>query len=451
MRNAQAVTMDNAPLNKFHYKMAAYTLIGHSIDGYIIAMMSFIMVKIIPALNMSPLWQGLIGSSPLIGIFLGSLIFGKLCDTIGRQKIYTWHFVVLIVASFLQFFVNDAALLFVLRLILGISIGAEYAVGVTLLAEFTPTKARSLFLGLNLSTFAIGSTIGGLVSYFTIDMSPDAWRWILASSGVLGIITMFFRAGAPESPRWLISQGRIDEAREVVRKYIGPEVSIDNLIEDQKLATQAPGQELSGIRQLFSQKYWKSTLFIGIYYMISVLPSFALGPFLPIIFMSMGFSGTAAFGATVLTYFCNIIFSTVAAAITDKFKRRTLAIFSLTFMAIPLIIIGIWTDMLPPILIIILYIAAQFSSYAGGALTNIYPVEMYPTNLRGAGKGLSTALSRVGSVIGSFLVPIVQSGYGVSAVILMISFACVLGAIVTIAWAPETRGKDLSALETASE
>lgn len=117
MNNNVTYTLDNVPFNKFHGKLAAYTLGGSFIDGYILGIIEFALVLLIPALDMNSTWQGLIGSSPLIGIFIGALFLGRLADAIGRKKLYTLDFLVIIIASLLQSFVGSPATLFIIRVL----------------------------------------------------------------------------------------------------------------------------------------------------------------------------------------------------------------------------------------------------------------------------------------------------------------------------------------------
>ncbi len=208
-------TLDSAPLRKFHYKLAGYTLGGSFIDGYILGIIEFALVLLIPALNISTFWQGLIGSSPLIGIFLGAMLFGRMADAIGRKKLYTLDFFIIIVASLLQFFVTSAAPLFILRLVLGIAIGAEYAIGPSLQAEFMPIKYRAPLLSFLNISWTIGYFAAAIVGYL-LSGDQSNWKWMLVSSAFPAIIFFIMRLGAPESPRWLISQGRVDEARDIV-------------------------------------------------------------------------------------------------------------------------------------------------------------------------------------------------------------------------------------------
>ncbi|MFV8038264.1 MFS transporter, partial [Enterobacter cloacae complex sp.6730764] len=93
---------------------------------------------------LDPFWMGMIGSSALIGIFLGSLLFGRLSDIMGRQKIFLTSFLIITVASAAQFFVTSPMELFLLRILIGIGMGGDFSVGHAILAEFSPRKHRGV-------------------------------------------------------------------------------------------------------------------------------------------------------------------------------------------------------------------------------------------------------------------------------------------------------------------
>ena len=141
-------TLDTVPLRKFHIRILSYTIGGSITDGYILGMIQFALVAFTADIGMNATWQGLITSSPLAGIFIGCLIFGPLSDKIGRQKIYSLDFIAILILSILQFFVNTAGSLFVLRLLLGICIGAEYSIGPAIVAEFVPSRIRGKSLAI---------------------------------------------------------------------------------------------------------------------------------------------------------------------------------------------------------------------------------------------------------------------------------------------------------------
>src|SRR5215213_6855274 len=140
------MTIDDAPLNNFHLRVVAYTTGGYFVDRYILGMIGIALALLAPQPGLGAVWRGLIRASALAGIYIGALIFGWVTDRVGRQTMYVADLIFFVVASVLQFFVEGPLARFVLRLIMGIAIGADYAIGSALLSAFLPRKQRGALL-----------------------------------------------------------------------------------------------------------------------------------------------------------------------------------------------------------------------------------------------------------------------------------------------------------------
>ena len=135
---------DQGPVDKkrFLVKLTGVIAGGMFIDGYILGIVGTVIGAITLDLNMSLYWEGLIGASALIGIFVGGPLGGWLADKLGRKPLFAIDLAIFILGSVLQFFVDSAWQLFVVRLLMGIAIGADYSVGWPLLSEFAPRRLR---------------------------------------------------------------------------------------------------------------------------------------------------------------------------------------------------------------------------------------------------------------------------------------------------------------------
>src|SRR5579859_4589940 len=140
--------LDDAPLSTFHKKLALFSSGGPFLDGYILSIIGVALAQITEQWHLGDSEQGLIGASTLLGIFLGAFAGGWLTDKFGRKLLFTVDLVAIIVFSVLQFFVGDVVWLVILRLLIGIAVGADYPIATSLLAEFAPRKYRGPLLGL---------------------------------------------------------------------------------------------------------------------------------------------------------------------------------------------------------------------------------------------------------------------------------------------------------------
>ncbi|WP_179120136.1 MFS transporter [Streptomyces tsukubensis] len=433
------VPFDDAPLNKFHVKITALTFGANFSDGYQLGVIGIALTLIGPQMGFGSAWEGLLGASALIGIFLGSITLGWLADRIGRQQLYMLNFVLITVASIAQFWVEGPMQLFVLRLLIGIGIGADYAIGPTLVAEFCPRRSRGFLLASLTAMWTIGYICSFFFGNYLIDMGGDAWRWLLASSALPSFVVLVMRVGTPESPRWLISKGRVDEARAVVEKYIGRHVDFESIA---SLAAEPGADKAPSVsyRALFSPEQWRKTAFGVLYYNCQVIPYFAIYTFLPIVMAKFGLEG-GFLGDGLLNVFL-LLGSIAGLWFVSRFSRRGFVIGSFVVMAVALGPMGVWPNA-PKLLLFVLFLVFTFMMSASSNLDQVYPPELFSTALRSSGVGLLNGLSRVGSAIGTFLLPMSIDHLGFSPSMTILSVFLVLGAVVSFAWAPETSGSTL--------
>ncbi|PFP24851.1 MFS transporter [Bacillus sp. AFS073361] len=427
----QIVKLDDAPLNKFHFKMTALTFGGHFTDGYVLGLIGIALTLLTPQFDLSPLWVGLIGSSALIGLFLGSLILGRIADLIGRQKVFSLNFIIIILASFLQFFADNAGELFILRLLLGFGLGGDYSVGHTMLAEILPRKHRGAILGSFSVIWTLGFVLATVVGFSLTHIGPESWRWMLSSATLPAVIIFIMRMGTPESPRWLVNQGRIEEARQIVKKYIGQNVELDD---------ETPVKTKASYADLFSKNMRKRTAFNCIFYLCIIVPYWAIYTFLPSILKALGLHGN--FGTDLLLNGVLFIGSILGIFLTIKLSTRAFLNGSFIFLSVSLLLLSL----LPTgsALMIITFIGFTLIMSAVCNLTASIPPESFPTSLRSSGVGFATSVSKIGSAIGTFLLPISISKFGIQPSMLALTAVLIIGTIVSLAWAPETKSRSLS-------
>jgi MFS transporter, putative metabolite transport protein len=432
--NTQQYRMDDAPLNKFHIRITALTFGSNFSDGYALGIIGMALSLLSPQMKLNPMWDGLIGSSALIGLFFGSLLLGGLSDKIGRQKIFLTNFLIISVASALQFFVKDPVTLFTLRILIGFALGGDYAVGSTLLAEFAPRKYRGILLSCLNVLWTVGYVLSNVVGYYLEKTGPESWRWMLVSATVPAVIVLIMRLGTPESPRWLVKMGRNEEAREIVRKFIGPNaVMAENVANNTDVKYR--------FMDLFNKQLWKRTAFGGLFYVCQVVPYFAIYTFLPTILDKMGFKET--FSIDMLLNVFLLVGSIAGLWCTEKLSRRGFTIYSFIILTVSLSVLSL----LPASshgFAIMLFAIFTFVMSAASNLTLVYPAELFPTEIRGTGVGVVTAISRVGSAIGTFLLPMSVNSFGMTLSMIAMAIILLIGTIVSIAWAPETKSLSLN-------
>lgn len=434
METARArITIDDAPFNAFHARLTAFTTGGYFCDGYILGIIGAALVLGGPKLHLDAAWTGLIGASSLIGLFLGSLVLGPVIDRFGRQLVYTADLAFFVVASVLQFFVTNPAELFVLRLLMGIGIGADYDLGSTLLGEFSPRRFRGVLLSSLNAVWTVGYVVAFLVGYWLQGLGPDSWRWMLASSAVPAFLVLLLRIGTPESPRWLISKGRVDEARAILRRHVHPDAEIEDLLVD--------AYRKADFGRLLARPWRTRTLFGGLFWFCQVVPYFAIFTFQAEVLKAAHLQDPLI-GGLVLDLFL-LLGALAGLWCVHRFGRRPFVIWTFA-LCIPFLgVLGVWPAA-PPAVALACFAVFAFVVSLAADLESTYPSELFPTEIRATGVGVCTAISRIGAAIGTFLLPIGIERFGIGGSMLAGTAILIVGLVISILWAPETRGLSLA-------
>ncbi|MFJ8106052.1 MFS transporter [Streptomyces sp. NPDC096132] len=428
--------LDDAPLSRFHKKLALYSSGGPFLDGYVLSVIGVAMVQITPQLDLSDSAQGLIGASALIGIFLGAFAGGYLTDRFGRQVLYTIDLIAIIVCSVAQFWAADPVWLFVLRLLIGMAVGADYPIATSLLAEFTPRRYRGPLLGGLVVMWFVGAAAAYIVGEVLLRTGDDGWRWMLASAALPATVIVLLRLGTPESPRWLANKGRVEEAEAVLKQVYGPDTTIADLPDE------AEERENVDLKAIMRSGYGGRMLYITVFWTCSIIPLFAIYAFGPKILDALQLEGGLANVGEAMITVMFLIGCVVALLFVNRVGRRPLVIHSFVWSGLALLLLGIFPDA-PSGVIMTLF--ALYAVIIGGTqiLQWVYPNELFPTEVRGSAVGLASSASRIGAAVGTYLVPMALTGWGVGGTMLAAAAINAVGAVVSVLWAPETRGMAL--------
>lgn len=423
---SQTKSLENLPLSRFHWRLIAMAGGSAFVDGYILGIIAIALSLLTSEFGLGPVWVGLIGASSMIGMFVGSLVCGRLTDVIGRKVMFTITIIVFIVGSILQFFVADALQLLILRLVLGIAIGADYPIAAAYLAELAPKKHRGSMLSSMTLFWWSGYVVSFVVGYA---MSGLPWRWILVTSAVPAIIILLLRLGFPESPRWLMSKGRGADATSIIQHHLGPNV----YLEESVATAENPKMR---VKDLFKGGYLKLILFTSVFWMCQVAPSYAIHTLQPQLFKALDVDNPLL--ATMVVTALSLLGVVPALFMVKRLGRRRLLIVTMSFMFVPLLVVGTFPTAMAGILILAFVIFTVFES-AGSVLQFVYPGELFPTEVRGTATGIATSVSRIGSSISTFVLPVIYTNFGVSIAMLLTAAMVGVGLLVSIKWAPETR------------
>lgn len=431
MVESNAVSYEEAPFGPLHRKVLFGGAFGQFSDGFMLGSIGIALSLATDELGLNAWTLGLIGAASLFGLMFGSLFAGPIVDRFGRRAIYQYTMFIFALISILQFFVTDAMQLLCLRLLLGLAIGADYAVGVTLVSEWTPLKSRARALSFMQAIWASGYVSAYITGFF---LQNVGWRWILLSCAVPSVISLFVRMGTPESPSWLAGKNRIKEAQDIIKKYLGGQYTTPP-------PAPSAGQEELGWKALFSPRWRTRSLVSGSFYAFQVIPYFSLSIFLPIIFKKFNMEDPYASGIVFNVFlFAGVMFGTW---IVDKVTRRGFLVSTFYLCAAALLAIVLMPNASTTVITLLISIFS-FTIAAASVLEYAYPPELFPTEIRGSGIGFTIACSRIGAAGATFLLPIILNEYGTNAALLGCIVALVAGGVICQVFAPETNERFLN-------
>lgn len=428
----ETTSLDEIGMSPFLMRLTVFSAGGPFLEGYVHAIIGVALLKMVPELGINDTWKGMIGVAALVGLFFGAIFGGYLTDLIGRKRMFIIDVMSIAVLSVLCMFVSGPLMVVLLRFLIGFAVGADYPIATSIIAEFTPKRYRAITMGFLAAVWYLGANASYLVGYFLLD-AGNGWRWMLGSSVIPCLVILLGRWSIPESPRWLMSKGRHEEAAQIVRDTFGKNV----VIEDEVV-------ERTEYSAIFRRPYFKRMLFVGIIWLCQAIPMFAVYTYGPDIIATFGLGeGRAALIGELFIGTFFMLGTVPAMFLAEYWGRRPLCIWSFVVMTGALAILGVVpaTSMVFVMLIFAIYALA---SGGPGNLQWLYPNEIFPTSIRASAMGTAMAFSRIATVISMFVLPSFLSTYGNGPVMIAGAVISAIGLLTAIAWAPETRGLTLT-------
>ncbi|STZ75894.1 MFS transporter [Bergeriella denitrificans] len=430
------ISIEDVGLNRFHRLLTLRSGGGWVMDGYILSIIGVALVAMSAELGIDGFWQGMIAASALFGIFAGGFLGGWLTGHLGRQKLYFVGPVLFTVCSIVQFWADSAWLVFLCRFIIGVGVGFEYPVAGSLLVEFLPKKYRGPRLaGLTILWFA-GAAFSYIVGMLILrEFGDEAWRWVVLSPAFIGIALILVRLGTPESARWLLSKGRHAEAEAVIKKVYGQEFSLRNVPQEE-------AERNASVMDVLKAGYGPRMLFVAVFWSCSVIPVFAVYAFAPRVLSALNLQGAWADYGSVLITLLFVVGCIIGTKLVNGLGRRPLLIHSFLWSGLALLGLGFFSEASE---MLVLALFGAYAVFIGGAqvLQLVYPNELFPTEVRSQAVGIGASLSRIGAAVGTWAVPLSLDSIGIGNTMYAAAAVTLLGLLVSVWLAPETKDLDL--------
>lgn len=357
----------------------------------------------------------------------GALVFGPLTDRFGRRFLMIADLAVFVIASLLQFAVNQLWELIALRVVLGIAIGADYPIAGALISEYMPARLRGAAVNSMQAVWFLGATVAYVVGALLFARA-DAWRWILASSALPAAIGLALRSTAPESARWLAARGRVEDAQSVLRVHLNATHTFDH-----------DSVPEAGLRALLAPPFVGRLAFVAAMWLLQVVPLFAMYTFAPIVLTALHIPASSPLGSIAIT-FGFFAGSLLSMWLVETWGRRPLCIAGFAISSLAFAFVA----HVPAGAVVALFVVYAVAIGAAAGLEIVYPTELFPTSLRASATGIATAISRIGAFAGTFALPLALARFGIASVMWACAILSIIGLVISLPFAPETRGRDFA-------
>ena len=400
---------------------------------------------------------GWITSAVMFGAIFGGALAGQLADKLGRRRMILISAVLFAIFALLSGIApdNGQTYMIVVRVFLGLGVGAASALVPAYISELAPARLRGRISGINQTMIVSGMLVSYVVDFLLKDLPGEmSWRLMLGFACIPAIILFLGVLRLPESPRYLIKNGNFAEARKVL-SYVRSEEEIDSELNDIKetAAKENQAKTQSSWGTLFNSKYrYLIIAGVGVAAFQQFQGANAIFYYIPLIVEKA--SGSAATNELMWPIIQGLILvagSLVYIWIAEKFNRRTLLMIAGFVMGLSFIlpaIINLFVPNASPMMIVFfLCIYVAFYSATWAPITWVLVGEIFPLAVRGRAAGLASSFNWIGSWLVGLLFPIMTAAMSQEAVFAIFGIICMLGVLFVKTRVPETRGRTLEEIE----
>jgi MFS transporter, SP family, galactose:H+ symporter len=419
-----------------------------AIYGYDSSNIAGALLYLTPEFGLTADTQGLVTTAVVVGEIAGALVGGTLANRLGRKPVMVGVAATFALFSLLSGLAWSVPSLVVARLLLGLTIGVSVVVAPVFIAESAPQRIRGSLLVMYQVATVTGIILGYLIAWGLAESGN--WRLMLGAAAIPGALITLALLRLPDTPRWYMMKGRVDEARTVLRE-IEPTADTEAELADINAALNEEHGG-GGVRELLRKPYLRAAIFvIGLGFFVQATGINAIVYYSPRIFEAMGFTGSAAtLGLPALVQVAGLLAVFCSVALVDRLGRR------------PILLIGIAIMVLANVVLVVTFsVGSDFGgaltalgftglllftvgfTFGFGALVWVYAGESFPARLRSIGaSAMLTANLAANAVVAAVFLRLLESLGGAGTFVLF-GLLAVAAFGFTYKLAPETKGRPL--------
>lgn len=405
--------LDRLQVTRLHKKVFRLVAVGMFFEGFDIYIAASVLGDAFRSGFSTLAQNGLFISVTFIGMTLGALLTGIWGDRYGRRRTYQFNLIVFGGAALASAFAPNMNVLIALRFFMGLGLGAENVVGYSIMTEFFPAGARGRWSGFIATVVTSGLPISAFLAWLLVP--AFGWRVMFVLGALGAIIAWFLRRQLPESPRWLVTVGRTQEADVIVSEF----ERASPLHETVAANPIQPPDPPSGLERLAGGEFVRRLLVGSVALMVVNTLLYGFITWLPTFFVAQGDTIARSAGFALIMALGGPVGSALGAVSADTFGRRATIIGAalvamLLSLAFSFSTNSSLTAVIGFLLTIPIYILVA-------VLFAVYVPESFPTEARLRGVGISNAAGRSASIIVPLLVGPLFHSYGVAGVLLLMA------------------------------
>ena len=393
--NVNAV-IDQAKFKPFHLTVVLWCLFVVLFDGYDLAINGVALPLLMKEWGMTAVQAGMLASTALAGMMFGAMLFGMLADKIGRKKVIMICIVLFSGLTFAGGFASNPTEFGILRFLAGLGIGGVMPNLVALTSEYAPQKMRSTLVTTMFSGYAVGGVMAALLgSWFTPNFG---WQVMFFIAGIPLFLLPLIWKFLPESLAFIVKENKQDKALSIVRR-LAPNLTVNENTAFTLPKVDVP--ESANVVSLFRRGRTTNTLLFWLAFFTCLLTMYALSSWLPKLMMAAGYSMNNSLMFMLVMNVGAVVGIIGGGILADRFHLKPVLMCLGMMGAVVMSLMGFQSNQF---LLYILVFLAGAASIGSQMLLYSYVAQFYPLAIRSTGIGWSSAIGRMGAIVGPILI-----------------------------------------------
>ena len=460
---ADATPVHFSPITQMQWLIWGLAAAGKFFEGVVVFMTGVALPLMAQEFGLGATERGVIAASTLFGILIGATALGGLADRYGRKQMFIVEMVLFVIFIVLLTFSPSYVVVVVALVGIGVALGCDYPTAHLIISESMPSRIRGRMVLGAFAFQAVGGLAGTGIGFLILFENPalGAWRWMYASTLILALPVIVGRFFVVQSPPWLVFRGRIEEAEAETERLLRRDPRYPKEVVLHRAHAAALSHPKAPWSALFDGKSRRRTILASVPWFLQDLSTYGIGIFTPTILATLVGASIAhprntadlvqsdliATKGAALIDVLLIVGIVFAVVLADRIGRIRLQIFGFIGCAVGLLLAAFslgTSGTLSVVLVFAGFMLFNFMTNIGpNAMTYLIAGEVFPISIRGAGAGFAASFAKIGAVLTAFLFPILLKDIGTHLLLLILVGTSLLGALVTWAYAFETKGVSL--------